>query len=116
MNFDNLKNQQMKQTCLTGKLVRIAVALVLVIGLMPTFAFAADDDFYSNVAGQRSEEEISSMVSSMLAAGDYEEGEAIVYFTNTQSANRFKLFALRGEAEETEEDLFANAEKLSEVD
>ena len=92
---------------------RIAVALIaatLALGLLLVPALAADYDEATAFDTDRTEEEIAASVSSMLAAGEYVEGEAIVCSLNTSSGVR--LMATKDVASD---DLLARAEQLSTV-
>ena len=97
----------MKPRRLTSRLAIAIFALMLALGLMLVPALAASIDTLSS-QNARTEEEIKAAVGSMLAAGDYTEGEAIVCSLKGSSG---RLMATKDGAA----DLLASAEELSTV-
>lgn len=96
----------MKPRRLASRFAIAIFALTLALGLMLVPALAASIDTLSS-QNTRSEEDIKAAVGSMLAAGDYTEGEAIVCSLKGSSS---RLTANAAAA-----DLLASAEELSTV-
>ncbi len=104
----------MSKKTLASELVSIVSTVVLVFGLMPAPAFAAGafdaNPNESTASVHRSEEAIESSLRTMLATGDYVEGEAVVCYAKSFAANPGELTA-----QSAVNDLISNAEKLSSV-
>ena len=101
----------MKLRNLVNRTVLALIAFTFALGLLlvPTLAKSLGASTVS--ATYRSEEEIEAAVSSMLAAGEYREGEAIVCCLDAASGTR--LLATQSDA--VQNDLLSGAEHLSTV-